>query len=105
MNIRSIDVPVALHWNIAHGALFQHLVGSILGKKARKLVFCLGDVHVYSQHIDEVKRMLSEFDMKPFPKIEVLKGEITTITDFTWENIKLIEYNPLRVKYNLPMVP
>ncbi len=110
INIRSSDVPVALHWNIAHGALFLHLVCCMLGKNSSqtwmpgRLIFNLGDAHIYEPHLEEVRKMVRELHVLPMPKLSVNSDGVENVWDYKWENIELIGYLPRRKKYNLPMI-
>ena len=49
-----------------------------------------GDVHIYSNHLDQVKEQLTREPM-PFPTVK-LNPAITNIDDFTIEDIELVGY-------------
>ena len=55
----SVDVFLGLPFNIASYALFTHIVASIVGLEPGRLTFIGGDTHIYSNHVDQCKEMLS----------------------------------------------
>ena len=59
-------------------------------KYQRKLKLVLGDTHIYMDHIDQVKEMLSREPME-LPTLN-FKRKITSIDDFTMDDIELVGY-------------
>ena len=93
--IRSSDYFLANNWNVCTGALFVHLICNLndIDLTPGSLKVCCGDVHIYNTHIDAAKELLKRTP-KPFPKIKIRK-KCKNITDFVWEDIELINYDPL----------
>jgi thymidylate synthase len=89
---RSVDTFLGLSFNISSYALLTHMVAQVTGLQVGELIGQLRDVHIYSNHVDQVNELLSR-DFKELPTIELNK-DITNIDDFTLEDIKLIGYNP-----------
>ena len=87
---RSADMFLGVPFNIASYALFTHMLAQVCNLQVGELIICLGDAHIYSNHIDQVKEQLTR---KPFklPKL-VLNPAITDITKFTMEDIELVDY-------------
>jgi len=56
-------------------------------------VHCLGDAHVYNNHISPLQEQLQR-QPRPFPKLVIKRPEITDICDFKFEDFELIDYNP-----------
>jgi len=89
-NQRSVDSFLGLPFNIASYALLLEMVAQITGLQANELVFSGADVHVYSNHFDQIKEQLSRepFDLSKL----VLNKNIKEIDDFKFSDISLIDY-------------
>jgi thymidylate synthase len=57
-------------FNIASYALLTCLIAQVVGLKRGEFVHCLGDMHVYGDHIEALKEVhkLAPF---PFPSLEI----------------------------------
>jgi thymidylate synthase len=87
---RSADMFLGMPFNIASYALFTHMIASVCNLEASKLIISVGDAHIYNNHIDQVKEQLKR---KPFPLPKLkLNKNIQTITEFTMDDIELIDY-------------
>lgn len=87
---RSQDAFIGGPFNIASYALFTHMIAQVCDLQVGELIISLGDAHIYSNHLDQVKEQLSRKPL-PLPKLE-LNPEIKVITQFTMNDIKLINY-------------
>lgn len=95
---RSVDLACGLPFNIASNALMLHIICQTLTKqtgkmyKPDKLHLCLGDVHIYHQHIEgiaaQIQRVPSDIPFIAF------KNTYDNIEDYKWEDIELLNYNP-----------
>ena len=88
---RSADVFLGVPFNIASYALLTIILAKILGYKPGEFVHTFGDVHIYENHIDQVKEQLKR-KPKPFPKIKL--GKFKDLDSFRPELVELIDYNP-----------
>jgi thymidylate synthase len=87
---RSADLFLGVPFNIASYALLLEMVSQIVNIPAGEFVHTFGDVHIYSNHFDQVKEQLTREPM-PFPTLK-LNPEITDIDKFTLADIELVDY-------------
>ena len=90
---RSADIFLGVPFNIASYALLTIILAQITGYKPGEFVHTFGDVHIYENHIEQVKEQLTRTP-KPFPKVE-LDPHVKNIDDFKPESVKLVDYDPL----------
>ena len=93
--IRSSDYFLANNWNTCTGALFVNLLCNVKGInfKPGKIIVNMGDAHIYNTHLLKIEECRLR-ESKPFPKL-VVKTCYDNITDFNYEDVCLIGYDPL----------
>lgn len=84
---RSIDSFLGLPFNIASYGLLLSLIAEFTGHTPKDLIISFGDVHIYKNHIDQVKEQLLR-EPRPLPSLVL---EIGSLTDFDFE---LLRYDP-----------
>jgi thymidylate synthase len=92
-NQRSVDAAIGLPMNIVGYALLTRLMAAATGLKAKEVIFCGGDTHVYSNHFDAVKEQLTR-EPYPFPKMTI-KKDIASIADMealSFEDFEITGY-------------
>lgn len=89
---RSCDYFLGVPFNIASYALLCLILAKITGLKPGKFIHIYGDIHIYENHIAQVKEELKR-KPRPFPKVEI-KGKLSKLEDFKPEMVALKDYDP-----------
>ena len=76
---------------ISYVALLK-MVSHVTGIPARRIIFQLSDVHIYSNQLKEAKEILKR-EPREFPTLEIIKPK-ENMKDFRRMDFKLKEYNP-----------
>ena len=87
---RSADMFLGVPFNIASYALLTHMIAQVCGLGVGMLTICLGDAHIYTNHIEQVKEQTRRTGF-PLPNLMLSSG-IDNIVDFTMEDIELVDY-------------
>lgn len=89
---RSADVFLGVPFNIASYALLTVMIAQVTGLRVGDFVHTLGDAHLYSNHSRQAEEQLSR-EIRMLPNIK-LNPQITSIFDFTYDDIEILNYDP-----------
>jgi thymidylate synthase len=87
---RSADVFLGVPFNIASYALLTMMIAQVVGLKPGDFVHTFGDVHIYLNHLDQVRTQL---DREPFPLPHMrINPEVSDLFAFRYEDFELLDY-------------
>ena len=89
---RSCDTFLGVPFNIASYSLLLMMVAQVTGFQPGTFVHVYGDLHIYSNHFDQVKEQLSRQPRK-LPTMKI-NPEVKNIEDFKYEDFVLENYDP-----------
>jgi thymidylate synthase len=87
---RSADVFLGVPFNIASYALLTMMVAQVTDLKPGEFVHCLGDTHLYLNHLEQADEQLRR-EPYPLPRMR-LNPEVKSLYDFRYEDFELVDY-------------
>lgn len=89
---RSADVFLGVPFNIASYSLLTMMLAKVCCFELGDFVHTMGDVHIYCNHIKQVKEQLTR-SCKKLPTLKILR-DVSSITEFKMEDFELVDYDP-----------
>ena len=89
---RSADLFIGVPFNIASYALLTCMIAQVTNLQPGEFIHTFGDAHLYLNHLDQAREQLTR-QPRPLPQMK-LNPEITSLTDFDYEDFTLKNYNP-----------
>jgi len=89
---RSADLFLGVPFNIASYSLLNMMVAQVCGLKPGDFVHTFGDLHLYSNHMEQVEIQLARTP-KTLPRVRI-NPDVKNLEDFKFEDFELLEYDP-----------
>ncbi len=89
---RSADLFLGVPFNIASYALLTMMMAEATGLQPGDFVHTFGDVHLYSNHLEQARLQLSR-EPRQLPTLRIRQPR-DSILDFQYDDFELIDYNP-----------
>ncbi len=87
---RSADIFLGVPFNIASYAVLLQMIAQVTGYKAGEFIHTLGDAHIYTNHIEQVKLQLTREPL-PLPALR-LNPNVSSVFDFKYDDFTLENY-------------
>ncbi len=89
---RSADLFLGVPFNIASYSLLVLMVAQVCDLQPGEFVHTFGDLHLYSNHIEQAKLQLTR-EPRPLPVMK-LNPDVKDLFDFKYEDFTLEGYDP-----------
>lgn len=89
---RSCDLFLGASFNFTGGAALLLMLSQQAGLKPGELVWVGGDVHIYLNHVDQVREQIAR-EPRPFPTMRLVR-HAPSIDDYRIEDFEVIDYDP-----------
>lgn len=89
---RSCDLFLGVPFNIASYALLTMMVAQVCGMRPGDFVHTYGDLHLYSNHIEQARLQLSR-EPRPLPAMAI-DPSVERLEDFRYGHFALAGYDP-----------
>ena len=87
---RSCDMFLGVPFNIASYSILTHMIAQVCGCEVGEFIHVLGDAHIYTNHVEQVKEQLSR---KPLALPTLwINPDVKDITQFTMDDFRLEGY-------------
>lgn len=93
---RSADAFLGVPFNISSYALLTHMLAHATGLEVGEFVHTFGDLHIYSNHLEQVRELLSREPLA-LPRLEIVDPDnnlrgLEGLLRFRYEHLNLVGY-------------
>lgn len=100
-SMRSNDFCVGNPYNISEYSLLCHIIANICNMAVGKVIYFGGDIHIYTNHIEQAKEQLNRKGSDELPKL-IIKRKLESIDDIKYDDFEIKDYHPdPPIKYQL----
>lgn len=92
-NMRSNDVCCGTPFNWMQYTILTYMVANIVNMVPDKLIYTVGDCHIYLNHMDGIKEQLLRKGSDISPKL-IIHGKHSCFNDFKYEDFEIVDYHP-----------
>lgn len=89
---RSADLFLGVPFNIASYSLLTMMLAQVTHLQPGEFIHTFGDAHLYTNHLDQARLQLTR-ETRPLPTM-VLNPQVGSVFDFSYEDFKLVGYDP-----------
>jgi thymidylate synthase len=87
---RSADAFLGVPFDIASYSLLTCMIGKLTGYRPKELIHSFGDLHIYINHLEQVKIQLGRKVLTP-PKL-IIKRIPNSIGEFVYDDFEIKDY-------------
>src|SRR5207247_3227793 len=88
----ALPIFLGVPFNIASYSLLTMMVAQVCALKPGDFVHTFGDLHLYSNHLEQAREQLSR-ECRPLPRMK-LNPAVKKIDGFKFEDFQLVGYEP-----------
>lgn len=90
---RSADMFLGVPFNISSYSLLTIMVAHVCGLYPKEFVHTFGDLHIYKNHVEQVKEQLTRVPLA-LPTMRI-RRKVSDIDDFKYDDFELLDYKHL----------
>lgn len=88
---RSNDLGLGFCFNVCMSTILLRMIAQVTGYKAKNITYTIGNAHIYLNHLDGVKELLSREVKHKSPEL-ILNTSVTNFNDFKFEDFIVQNY-------------
>ena len=92
-NMRSNDVCCGTPFNWVQYSILTYMIAHLVNMIPDELVYCVGDCHIYKNHVNGVMEQLQRNGSDVVPKLKI-KRMVGSIDDFKYDDFEIVDYYP-----------
>jgi len=89
---RSADCFLGVPYNAASVAFLTHMLAQQCGYEAGDIIHSFGDLHLYSNHLEQARQQLERTPRK-LPRLQI-KRKPNSIFEYRFDDFEIVDYHP-----------